>query len=761
MELEQRFLELIATEAGANPPQVSRTIALLTEGATVPFIARYRKDTTGNLDDKQIFQIQDRHRYYVELVERRSTVLTTIRDQGNLTDELQARIMECNEKSSLEDLYLPFKPKRRTKATIARERGLEPLARAVLAQTPDGGMPEEVAQGYVDPEKGIDDVASALEGARHIVAEIVAEDSMIRADLRRRILTKGKVRAKKLIEGPTKYDMYDGFSEPVATIPSHRMLAIRRGANEDVLAFQIALDEEDEAIQSIMKRYQVKPASPWGAHLANAIGDSFIRLLKPSIETEIRADLKSHSDEEAIRVFEENLQNLLLSPPAGSICVLGIDPGFRTGCKVAVVDGTGKFLEAATIYPTAPRKDTKRASKTLHALLSKHAVRAVAVGNGTASRETDYFVHDSLKDTSFGAFSVMVNETGASVYSASDIAREEHPDLDVTIRGALSIARRLQDPLAELVKIDPKSLGVGQYQHDVDQKKLKESLGRTVESCVNKVGVELNTSSWSLLRYTSGLTDRIARNVIQHREGHGPFRSRSDLLDVKGLGEKTFQQCAGFLRIRGADHPLDNSGVHPESYGIVEQMATMVGITVKELVGNDKLVEKIDLQHFTAKVPEVGEHTLQDIKAELLKPGRDPRAEFAAPRFREDVNEIADLEKGMKLQGKVTNVTRFGAFVDIGVHQDGLVHVSELDNRFVEDPGNVVKVGDLIDVEVLDVDLKRHRISLSRKKCIPVSTKPPTGRRRKRKSHHSSTRRKDDLDQKIKDLAAHFGGTKT
>jgi uncharacterized protein len=696
-------------------------IELLDEGATVPFIARYRKEVSGNLDEVQIRDIQEKLEYFRELQDRRETVLESIESQGKLTPELKAKIEATLEKNELEDLYLPYKPKRRTKASIAREKGLEPLAQFLWDQQP-GAMP--LAQfaatfpGAASPEE-------ALEGARHIVSEWVSEKAEFRKSVRGMMIAEGVVvsRAIEGVEDPEgKFKMYAQYSEPASKIPSHRMLAIRRGAKEGVLAFEIELDRE-KPIASLRGQVLKSPGE-WAPHLEAAIEDSYDRLLNASIQTEVRLELKDRSDEEAIKVFRENLENLLLSPPAGMLSVLAIDPGIRTGCKVAVVDDTGKFLENAVIYPFEPRNDLSGTIKTLASLISRHNVQAIAIGNGTASRETAALVQDFLRQANLAnIFSVTVSESGASVYSASEIARQEFPDLDLTIRGDISIARRLQDPLSELVKVDPKSIGVGQYQHDVDQRRLKQSLEATVESCVNRVGVDLNTASWALLRYVAGITERTALKIVEYRNEHGRFRSRVELRAVPGFGPKTFEQAAGFLRIRGGDHPLDITAVHPESYGVVEKIAASLGVTVHDLIAKPELIEKVKLEGFTTE--SVGMYTLGDIREELRKPGRDPRDKFVAPKWRDDVKELADLKPGMTLEGVVTNVTRFGAFVDVGVHQDGLVHVSELSNRFVKDASEVVKVGQIVKVQVLNADTKAKRIALSMKAlAAPPERKP-------------------------------------
>jgi protein Tex len=706
---------------------LTAAIGLLDEGGTVPFIARYRKEATGNLDEVQIRDIQEKLEYFRELEDRRETVLASIEEQGKLTPELKARIQATLEKAELEDLYLPFKPKRRTKASIAREKGLEPLAQYLWEQQAGPEPLETLAAKFVDAEKGVDSPAAALEGARHILAETIAENAEFRKAVRTTMMTEGVV-VSRAIEGASdpegKFKMYAQYSEPASKIPSHRMLAIRRGAKEGVLSFEIELDEQKPV--AFLRSHVVKAQGDWVPHLEQAVEDSYSRLLNPSIQTEVRLDLKDRSDEEAIKVFRENLENLLLSPPAGMLTVLAIDPGIRTGCKVAVVDDTGKYLENAVIYPFEPRMDRAGSIRTLGALVARHNVHAIAIGNGTASRETGELVQEFLRQAKLdGIFSVSVSESGASVYSASDIARQEFPDLDLTVRGAISIARRLQDPLSELVKVDPKSIGVGQYQHDVDQRRLKQSLEATVESCVNRVGVDLNTASWALLRYVAGINERTAVKIVEYRNTHGKFRSRFQLTAVPGYGPKTFEQSAGFLRIRGGENPLDMTAVHPESYAVVEKIAASLGVTVPELIARPDLVEKVKLEGFATE--SVGLYTLGDIREELRKPGRDPRDKFVAPKWRDDIKEIADLKPGMTLEGVVTNVTRFGAFVDVGVHQDGLIHVSELANRFVKEASDVVKVGQIVKVQVLNADPKAKRIALSMK---ALEAAPPEPKRK-------------------------------
>jgi uncharacterized protein len=695
------------------------TISLFDEGGTVPFIARYRKEVTGNLDEVKILSIQEKLEYHRELEERRGTVLDSIKEQGKLTPELQAKIEKTLDKSELEDLYLPYKPKRKTKASVAREKGLEPLAMFLWEQQANGKPLSEFAGSFVNAELGVATVAEALEGARHIISEMVAENADYRKAVRQQMMEKGKVSAKAIpgMEDPEgKYKMYADFAEQAKHIPSHRMLAIRRGAKEGFLHFEIEVDR-DETVAWLRSRVIQQPGE-WESHLSEAIEDGYDRLLNPSIQTEIRLELKDRSDEEAIKVFRENLENLLLAPPAGQLKVIGIDPGIRTGCKIAVVDDTGKMLAHTVIYPLEPKNDVIGSARTLSMLIKEHGAQAIAIGNGTGSREVSQILTDFLRQAGLGEiFQVTVSEAGASVYSASDIARQEFPDLDLTVRGAISIARRLQDPLAELVKVDPKAIGVGQYQHDVDQRKLKQGLEQTVESCVNRVGVDLNTASWALLRYVAGVTERTALKIVEYRNEHGRFKSRTQLMAVPGFGPKTFEQAAGFLRIRGGENPLDMTGVHPESYPVVEKIAASMNVTVDELIKQPELAEKVKIEGF--KTETVGIYTLGDIKEELRKPGRDPRDKFVAPKFREDVKEMKDISAGMALEGVVTNVTKFGAFVDIGVHQDGLVHVSEISHRFITEPSEALKAGQIVKVQVLSVDLKAKRIALSIKALEP------------------------------------------
>jgi uncharacterized protein len=701
---------------------LTTVIELLDDGGTVPFIARYRKEATGNLDEVQIRAIEEKLAYFRELEERRASILASIAEQGKLTDELKGRIEATLDKNELEDLYLPYKPKRRTKATIAREKGLEPLAVYLWAQQPAEEPLAILAPRFVNGELGVATVEEALEGARHIVAEWITEQADLRKALRTLVFEEGVVISRKTVDAVDereKFKMYYEYKEPVKTIPSHRMLAIRRGETENVLYFLI--DIELERALAVTRKHVLRTPGDWTSQLELAIDDAWKRLLNSSIQAEIRLELKRRSDTEAIQVFRDNLYNLLLAPPAGPIAVLGIDPGLRTGCKLAIVDQTGKVLAHDVLYLHTSRHGNTEAKPKLEGLLRKHNVRAIAIGNGTASRETDTFVREFLREKGIQEiFSVTVSEAGASVYSASEIARQEFPDLDLTIRGAISIARRLQDPLSELVKVDPKSIGVGQYQHDVDQRQLADSLEKVVESCVNRVGVDLNTSSWTLLRYVSGITERTAMNIVTYRNEHGSFRSRTQVLEVAGIGPKTFEQAAGFLRIRNGDNPLDMTAVHPESYPVVEQMAATIDTSVAEIIRQPELLEKVDRSRLSA-----GAYTLEDILAELRKPGRDPRDKFVAPQFREEVCEIADVQVGMVLEGVVTNVTKFGAFVDIGVHQDGLVHISELSNKFIKDPSEAVKTGQIVKVKVLNVDAKSMRIGLSIKALAASAARPP------------------------------------
>jgi protein Tex len=705
------FATKIATEIELQPRQVAAALALFDEGATIPFAARYRKEVTGGLDEVQLRSILDRAGYLEELEDRRVAVLKSVEDQGKLDDVLRARIVAAETKQALEDLYLPFKPKRRTRASIARERGLEPLAGLIWSGTATDGDAESAAASYVDGENGVPDAAAALQGARDILAERVAEDADIRAWVRDRTRADGVISSR--VRGvhdasKSKYADYFEFSQKLTEIPSHRVLAIRRGEAEDVLSWGIEAPA-DALVAGIARR----AIADRRAHklLTQVAEDAYRRLMAPSIEVELRLELKGRADEEAIGVFGSNLEQLLLAAPAGGRVVLGLDPGFRTGTKLAVVSRTGALLDTDTLY----LHQEDNFSRGIERYVRRHDVELIAIGNGTASRETEALVRRVIAGLDGAKPKVIVvNEAGASVYSASDVARAEFPDLDVSLRGAPSIARRLQDPLAELVKIDPRSIGVGQYQHDVNQTRLKMRLDDVVGTCVNRVGVEVNTASVPLLSYVAGVGPALAQNIVAARDQRGGFRSRRELMDVPRLGAKAFEQAAGFLRVRGGEHPLDATAVHPERYTLVERMAADLGVTLAELVRNDALVDRIELNRYVTE--DVGLPTLRDIADELRRPGRDPRDEFELPAFREDVTELKDLLPGMQLEGVVTNIVAFGAFVDVGVHQDGLVHVSQIADRFVKDPADVVKVGQKVRVTVLSVDLERNRIALTMKK---------------------------------------------
>lgn len=709
--LQTAFEQQIARECSLRPAQVSAVCRLLNEGATVPFIARYRKEQSGSLDEVQITQIRDRLHELEALEKRRAFILESIATQGKLTPELQTALEQATTLSVLEDLYLPYKPKRRTRASIAREKGLEPLAQLLYEQKNIDITTS--AATFVSAEKGVADTEEALAGARDIIAEWINEDADTRAVLRKLFFEKGVIASRiaplKEEQALTYKDYFD-WKEPIKRIPSHRMLAILRGTNEDFLRLSIE-PEEEEALFLIAKKH-LKGANAASKQVQSAISDSYKRLLQPSLETEIRNETKARADREAIAVFAENLRHILLASPLGEKRVLAIDPGFRTGCKVAILNEQGTLLENSAIYPFSEDSHKKRdAVLSLHHWCKKYEIEAIAVGNGTAGKETAAF----LKSIDIPEMPpvVMVNESGASIYSASEVAREEFPNLDLTVRGAVSIGRRLMDPLAEIVKIDPKSIGVGQYQHDVEQNALKQSLDDTVMSCVNAVGVEVNTASKQLLMYVSGLGPQLAQNIVTYREQVGAFKSRSELKKVPRLGEKAFEQAAGFLRIRQAANPLDTSAVHPERYILVEKMAKDAACSVQDLIKNADMRKRIDIKRYVNA--EVGLPTLQDIMNELAKPGRDPRGVFEAPSFRSDLNSIEDLYSGLVLNGIVTNVTNFGAFVDVGVHQDGMVHISQMSNRFIKDPKEVVKVGQNVQVKVLEVDIARKRIYLTMK----------------------------------------------
>ncbi|MFZ4597488.1 MAG: Tex family protein [Terrimicrobiaceae bacterium] len=715
----------ITQELNLQPRQVAATAVLLEEGGTVPFIARYRKERTGELDEVQIAKIRDRLADLAELDKRRESILASLGERQLLTDDLKSKVVAAETLAALEDIYLPFRPKKRTKATIARERGLEPLAEILWRQDPITN-PEIDAAAYVSVEKEVPDVAAALAGARDILAEQVNDDPDVRAKLRDLYLTKGVIKSKVAFgkeEEGAKFKDYFDWSEPAATAPSHRILAIRRGEAEGFLFSRLTPPEEDA--HAILFSQFVRGTHASAQQVRLAVEDSYKRLLGFAMEAEARMFYKKKADEAAIRVFAENLRELLLASPLGSKTTLAIDPGFRTGCKVAVLDRQAKLLYHDVIYPEKSAREQLEAAEFLHSVTKKYQIEAVAIGNGTASRETEAFVKKCRLPGAIPI--VVVNESGASIYSASDVAREEFPDLDLTVRGAVSIGRRLMDPLAELVKIDPKSIGVGQYQHDVDQSALRRSLDDTVTSCVNNVGVELNTASKHLLGYVAGLNSRTAASIVEHRDKNGPFHSRDELLKVSGLGPKAFEQAAGFLRIRDGSNPLDASGVHPERYSLVGTIAQDLGCGISDLLVNNALRAKIDPRKYVTG--EVGLPTLQDILQELAKPGRDPRKKFEVFEFAEGVEKMDQLQPGMKLPGIVTNVTAFGAFVDIGVHQDGLVHISQLADQFVKDPADFVKVGQRVQVTVQEVDLARKRIALSLKTKVDFVRAQPGERR--------------------------------
>ncbi len=699
----------IAAALEIRAAQVRAVAQLLAEGATVPFISRYRKEATGSLDEVAVTAIRDRLKKQEELDRRREAILKSLEKQGHLTDELRAAVMAADAMNELEDIYLPYKPKRRTRGTIAREKGLEPLAEALFAQ--EGHDPLELAADYIDAEKGVASADEALAGARDIMAEWVNENAEARAALRRLFAEKATIRSTVAAgkeKEAAKYRDYFDWAEPIAAVPSHRLLAMRRGEKEDFLNLTIAPPEE-KALE-ILRAFFITAEGPDARQVEMALTDGYRRLLSRSLETEMRLETKARADAEAIRVFSENLRQLLMAPPLGARRVMGIDPGFRTGCKLVCLDRQGKLVHHDTIYPHFSDEKTARAAETVKALCREFAVEAVAVGNGTAGRETEAFVRGLGLA---GVQVVMVNESGASVYSASEAARREFPDLDLTFRGAVSIGRRLMDPLSELVKIDPKAIGVGQYQHDVDQAALKSALDDVVMSCVNAVGVDVNRASVELLTYVSGLGPQLAARIVEYRNAHGAFDSRRELLKVPRLGPRAFEQAAGFLRIAGGSHPLDASAVHPERYPLVDAIARDLGCDVADLLADEALRKRIRIQDYVSE--EVGLPTLRDIMDELAKPGRDPRKRFEAFAFKEDVHEMSDLAAGMRLPGIVTNVTNFGAFVDVGVHQDGLVHISQLADRFVKNPADVVRVGQRVTVTVLDVDTERRRISLSMK----------------------------------------------
>lgn len=708
--MNEILFNIIAGNLGISVHQVKNTVTLLEEGCTVPFISRYRKEKTDSLDEVAVGSVEEQYSKLKELEKRKETIIKTISESGQLTPDLRERIENCFNPTELEDIYLPFKPKRRTRATIAREKGLEPLAKILLAQYEKD--PEKRAVPFLNDQ--VSDVSGALAGARDIIAEWVSENEKAR-NLVRQVFRKTAVIRSRVIKGKeeegNKYRDYFEWDEPLKKCPSHRLLAMRRGEKEGFLRVSIVADE-DQALNQIIPVF-VKGYGASSEQVQMAVEDSYKRLIEPSIETEFSGTSREQAERDAIGVFAENLRQLLLAPPLGSLRTLAIDPGYRTGCKVVCLDAQGNLVHNETIYPHAPQNDKKMAAKKLTSMVEAYQIEAIAIGNGTAGRETEQFVKNLRYDRELKVF--VISEDGASVYSASPVAREEFPQYDVTVRGAVSIGRRLMDPLAELVKIDPKSIGVGQYQHDVDQKELKKSLDRVVEAAVNSVGVNVNTASRQLLTYISGLGPQLAQNIVEHRRTNGPFTSRKELMKVPRMGAKAFEQAAGFLRIPESTDILDNSAVHPESYGIVEMMAADLGCSVSRLIGSEELINKIELQRYVT--PEAGLPTLNDIRGELLKPGRDPRKSIRVFEFAEGIFSIEDLKPGMILPGIVNNITRFGAFVDIGVKQSGLVHVSELADRFVSDPNEIVKLHQHIMVKVLEVDIPRKRIQLSIKQA--------------------------------------------
>ena len=710
-------IQIIADELNLAKSIASKVISLFAEGNTVPFVARYRKEVTGSLDEVILRKIEERHIYLRELIERKETVTKTIIDQGKMSPELDKTIRDCLSKTELEEIYLPFKPKRRTRATIAREKGLEPLSLKILKMEDDFD-PVNSAIESMSGFKEVESVEEALAGARDIISETLSENADYRIIVYKQMHEVGQYTSKvkkEYKEKNTKYNMYYDYRHAVDTISSHNMLGLRRAENEGVITFTIEVPDEEiltKLRNSIIGHKKNKSADI----VLEAIEDSYNRLMKTSIISRTRLENKDKADEEAIETFASNLSNLLLAPPGGGLNIVGIDPGFRTGCKIVALDNTGKLLDDAVIYPTEPRKDFEGSARLLYSWFSKYDIELVAIGNGTGSRETDKFAHWALDQDEANEFKkkikvVIVNESGASIYSASEVAAREFPNKDITVRGAVSIARRLQDPLAELVKIDPKSIGVGQYQHDVQQKSLKKKLDDVVEDCVNYVGVDVNTASKELLSYVAGISGSLAENIVNYRNENGLFSSRKQFLKVNKLGPKAFEQCAGFMRIRNSANLLDNSAVHPESYYIVDAIAESLQKKPSEIIGSEELVEALDPQTFVSE--KAGLPTITDILEELKKPGRDPRKQFVTATFDDSINEIEDLESGMVLEGTVTNVANFGAFVDIGVHQDGLVHISEIANKFVKDIKGHVSVGDIVKVKVLDIDVEMKRISLS------------------------------------------------
>ncbi|MBO3700683.1 Tex family protein [Roseivirga sp. E12] len=746
--MTQHF-QTIASELSISVQQVSATVKLLDDGGTVPFISRYRKEVTGSLDEVVVANIRDRAQQLKDLDKRREAILKSLKEQEKLTPELEDKVNAAETLTRLEDIYLPYKPKRKTKASMAREKSLEPLANKLFQQGSFDLIDE--ANKYINQEKGVENAEDALQGARDIIAETINENAELR-DRMRRLFTRTATIKSRVMSGKEeeaqKYKDYFDWEENLAKSPSHRVLAMRRGEAEMVLMLDI-LPKEDEAIALIDKQF-LKSSGAVAEQIKLAIRDCYKRLLSPSMETETRMTSKKKADIEAIEVFAKNLKELLMAAPLGGKRVLAIDPGFRTGCKVVCLDKQGKLLHFEAIFPNEPQKQTAKSGALISSLVSKFNIEAIAIGNGTASRETESFVNGIGLPNEI--LVVMVNESGASIYSASEIARKEFPNEDVTVRGSVSIGRRLMDPLAELVKLDPKSIGVGQYQHDVDQTALKNSLDDVVMSCVNAVGVEVNTASEQLLTYVSGLGPQLAKNIVEYRDANGPFKDRKAIKNVTRLGDKAFEQAAGFLRIRNASNPLDQSAVHPESYGLVNQMAKDLKCTVADLIKNEALRKQIDLKKYVTD--QVGLPTLTDIIEELAKPGRDPREQFEAFSFADDVHSMEDLKTGMKLPGIVTNVTNFGAFVDIGVHQDGLVHISEMSDTFVSNPAEILSVQQQVEVTVTGVDIARKRISLSMK----TGDKPKPKRKERPKPQRREKAPETDMATKLAALKGKFGG---
>ena len=708
----------IAEELNIKIFQVENTIKLIDEGNTIPFIARYRKEVTGNLSDETLREFGERLTYLRNLEERKEEVIRLIDEQGKLTDELKAAIEKCEIMSELEDLYRPYKQKKRTRATIAKEKGLEPLATIIYLQSDKRNI-EEIAKEYIDPEKGVESVEDAIAGAKDIIAENISDEAEYRQKMKKMCQREAVIVTKAAKEEKSPYEMYYEFSETIRTLPSHRILAINRGEKEEFL--KVKIDKPDEKIIDLIEKDIIKDKnSQYAPILIDTIQDSYTRLIEPSVDREIRKDLTEKAEEKAIKVFGKNAKQLLLQAPIKNITVLGFDPAYRTGCKLAVIDENGKLLETATVYPTEPQNDVVGATKTINGLIDKYKINMIAIGNGTASRESEMFVSNLISARKEEIYYAIVSEAGASVYSASKLATEEYPDINVSLRGAISIARRLQDPLAELVKIDPKAIGVGQYQHDVNQKRLSESLTGVVEDAVNTVGVDVNTATPSLLSYVSGINKTIAKNIVSYRDENGALKQRKELLKVPKLGKVAFEQCAGFLRIYDGKNPLEITGVHPESYEKAEMLLEKMGYKTKDILDQEKLkslreeLKKINVENM-AKELDVGELTLQDIINELSKPGRDPRDDMPKQILRLDVLKFEALREGMVLKGTVRNVTDFGAFVDIGVKHDGLVHISQLSNKFVKNPSEIVSVGDIVEVKVIGIDTEKQKVSLSMK----------------------------------------------